>query len=136
MVESSPEVSADQATETESQINSLLSRAVEKEQKALEKEKDELIALKKDIDRKKSILDKKKLQKMMEELQERTEKLQTKTLEIQQKLLTKEKEMTADIVEEIRAIVIKIAKDNPSQRRFLEGWLARLDRMRKRMIKV
>ena len=88
-----------------------LQKEVEKEQKNVEKEKNDILKAKADLDKKKSIMDKAKLADEEQALQDKAEKLQAKALEIQQKLLSQEKALTANIVEEIRAIVQKIAKE-------------------------
>ncbi|MEI7541879.1 MAG: OmpH family outer membrane protein [bacterium] len=88
-----------------------LQKEVEKEQKNVEKDKDDILKAKAELDKKKSILDKSKVAEEEKALQEKAEKLQSKAMEIQQKLLSQEKELTANIVEEIRAIVQKIAKE-------------------------
>jgi Skp family chaperone for outer membrane proteins len=88
-----------------------LQKEVEKEQKNVEKEKDAILKAKADLDKKKSILDKAKVDEQEKALQDKAEKLQAKALEIQQKLMSQEKDLTANIVEEIRAIVQKIAKE-------------------------
>jgi outer membrane protein len=88
-----------------------LKKDVEKEQNILEQEKN---AIKKELDeleKKSSILDKKQLTAKKEELQKKAEQLQAKTLDVQQKLLTKEKELTSNIIDEIRAIIAKIGKE-------------------------
>lgn|ERR1035437_1415509 len=88
-----------------------LQKEVEKEQKNVEKEKNDILKAKAELDKKRSILDKSKVADEEKSLQDKAEKLQAKALEIQQKLLSQEKELTANIVEEIRAIVQKIAKE-------------------------
>ncbi len=88
-----------------------LQKEVAKEQKSIEKEKDDLLQMKADLDKKRSILDKDKVKQQEEELQAKLEKLQAKAMEVQQKLMSQEKELTANIVDEIRAIVQKIAKE-------------------------
>jgi len=88
-----------------------LQSKLEEEQKRIDKKKQEILKMKDDLDKQKSILDKNKLKEKEDELQQKLEKLQADALEIQQKLYGEEKELTANIVEEIRAIVQKIAKD-------------------------
>jgi outer membrane protein len=88
-----------------------LQKEVQVEQASIEKEKDDIKKAIDDLDKKSSIMDKKELSKQKNELQDRAEKLQAKMMDIQQKLMSKEKEMTADLVDEIRAIIVKIAKD-------------------------
>jgi len=84
---------------------------LEKEQKKIEEKKSEIIKLKEDLEKKASVLEKSKVDAKKAELQTKLEKLQSDAMEIQQKLLGQEKEMTANIVEEIRVIVKKIAEE-------------------------
>ncbi len=84
---------------------------LENEQKKIDEKKKEILKMKEDLDKQKTILDKNKLKEKESELQAKLEKLQADALEIQQKLLSEEKELTANIIEEIRAIVQKIAKE-------------------------
>ncbi|MCE5300890.1 MAG: OmpH family outer membrane protein, partial [Spirochaetia bacterium] len=88
-----------------------LQKEVEKEQKNIEKEKNDLIKLKKDLDNKKLVLDKDKVAAQEKELQDKLTSLQEKAMKIQQDLLNQEKELTANIVDEIRSIVQKLAKE-------------------------
>jgi outer membrane protein len=88
-----------------------LKKDVEREQKALEQEKDAIKKELDELDKKSSIMDKKQLSTKKEELQKKAEQLQAKTLDVQQKLLTKEKELTSNIIDEIRAIIAKIGKE-------------------------
>lgn len=88
-----------------------LQKELELEQKELEKERDAILAARKDLDKKRSVLDKKKAEEMEMDIAKKTQALQQKTMEIQQKLLSREKEMYAQILKEIRAIVVKIAKE-------------------------
>lgn len=90
---------------------SKLQSKLEAEQKKIDKSKQDILKMKQDLDKQKTILDKNKLKEKEDELQAKLEKLQAEALEIQQKLLSEEKELTANIVEEIRAIVQKIAKE-------------------------
>ncbi len=88
-----------------------LKKDVEKEQKALEQEKDAIKKELDELDKKSSIMDKKQLSAKKDELQKKAEQLQMKTLDVQQKLLTKEKELTSNIIDEIRAIIARIGKE-------------------------
>ena len=88
-----------------------LQKEVEKEQKAVEKEKDAILKEKADLDKKKAILDRAKVEELEMALQEKAQKLQEKALKIQQDLLAREKALTSNIIDEIRAIVQKIAKE-------------------------
>jgi outer membrane protein len=88
-----------------------LQKEMEAEQKNVEKEKDAILKAKSDLEKKMSVLDKSKVEEQQQELQDRAEKLQAKAQDIQQKLMNQEKDLTANIVEEIRAIVQKIAKE-------------------------
>ncbi|MCX8093017.1 MAG: OmpH family outer membrane protein [Candidatus Goldbacteria bacterium] len=88
-----------------------LKKDVEKEQKALEQEKEAIKKELDELDKKSSIMDKKQLSAKKEELQKKAEQLQMKTLDVQQKLLTREKELTSNIIDEIRAIIAKIGKE-------------------------
>jgi outer membrane protein len=88
-----------------------LKKEVDAQQASLEKETNSIKKTMDDLDKKASIMDKKELQKQKDDLQDRYEKLKMKTVEVQQTLMTKEKEMTSNLVEEIRAIIVKIAKD-------------------------
>ncbi|HDQ25712.1 MAG TPA: OmpH family outer membrane protein [bacterium] len=89
-----------------------LKAELDREQAALEKEKAAIIKESEDLEKKSTVMDRSELMKKQGELKTKAERLQMKTLEIQQKLLTKEKEMTAGLVDELRAIVVKIAKNN------------------------
>jgi len=84
---------------------------LEKEQKKIEEKKAEILKLKDDLEKKASVLEKSKVDAKKMELQTKLEKLQSDAMEIQQKLLGQEKEMTANIIEEIRVIVKKIAEE-------------------------
>jgi len=84
---------------------------VAKEEAILEKEQSDIKKALDDLDKKSSIMDKKELVKKKEELQTRYEKLRMRTMEVQQKLLTQQKEMTANLMDEINAIIAKIARD-------------------------
>jgi outer membrane protein len=88
-----------------------LQKQMEVEQKSIEKEKDSILKDKADLEKKMSILDKDTVEQKQKDLQSRAEKLQTKAQDLQQKLMDQEKDLTANIVEEIRAIVQKIAKE-------------------------
>lgn len=88
-----------------------LKKDVEKEQKTLEQEKDAIKKELDELDKKSSVMDKKQLSAKKEELQKKAEQLQMKTLDVQQKLLTREKELTSNIIDEIRAIIAKIGKE-------------------------
>jgi Skp family chaperone for outer membrane proteins len=91
-----------------------LKKEVDAEQAALEKETNSIKKTMDDLDKKSSIMDKKELQKQKDDLQDRYEKLKLKTVQVQQDLMAKEKEMTANLVDEIRAIIVKISKDKKS----------------------
>lgn len=88
-----------------------LKKDVEKEQKLLEKERDEIKKELDELDKKSSIMDKKQYNTKKEELQKKAEQLQAKILDVQQKLLTREKELTSNIIDEIRAIIAKVGKE-------------------------
>lgn len=89
----------------------VLQNELDAEKKALEKEQEDLIQASQDLKKRRTVLDKKKADEMEADLQRKAQALQQKALEIQQQLLTKEKEMYSQILDEIRAIVVKIAKD-------------------------
>jgi len=88
-----------------------LKKDVAVEEAALEKETNDIKKTMDDLDKKSSIMDKKELAKQKDDLQTRYEKLKMKTLDVQQKLMAQQKEMYANLVDEINAIVAKIAKD-------------------------
>jgi outer membrane protein len=88
-----------------------LKRDVKIEEEALEKEQSEIKKALDELDRKSSIMDKKEVAKQKDELQARYEKLKLKTMDSQQKLMAQQKEMYANLVDEVNAIVAKIAKD-------------------------
>ncbi len=88
-----------------------LQKELDAEKKALEKEQETLINASNDLKKKRSVLDKKKADEMELDLQRKAQALQQKAMEIQQKLLTREKEMYSQILDEIRAIVVKISKE-------------------------
>jgi len=88
-----------------------LKSEVAKEEAILEKEQNAIKKELEDLDKKSSIMDKKELSKKKDELQTRYEKLRARTMEVQQKLLSQQKEMTANLMDEINAIVAKIARD-------------------------
>jgi outer membrane protein len=88
-----------------------LQKEVQVEQAAMQKEKADIEKTLGDLDKKSSIMDKKEVAKQKDALEERYKKLQEKMMEVQQRLLAKEKEMTSNLVDEIRAIIVKIAKD-------------------------
>jgi Skp family chaperone for outer membrane proteins len=88
-----------------------LKKDVADEEATLEKETEDIKKTMDELDKKSSIMDKKELVKQKESLQQRYEKLKMKTLEVQQKLMAQQKEMYANLVDEINAIIAKIAKD-------------------------
>jgi outer membrane protein len=88
-----------------------LQKEVQSEQAAMQKEKADIEKTLENLDKKSSIMDKKELAKQKDALEERYKKLQAKMMEVQQRLLAKEKDMTSNLVDEIRAIIVKIAKD-------------------------
>jgi outer membrane protein len=99
-----------QYTGTE-KLTDKLKKDVKVEEDALEKETNDIKKTMDDLDKKSSIMDKKELAKQKDDLQARYEKLKVKTLDVQQKLMAQQKEMYANLVDEINAIVAKIAKD-------------------------
>ncbi len=88
-----------------------LQKEVKSEQAAMAKEKAEIEKVLENLDKKSSIMDKKELAKQKDALEERYKKLQARMMEVQQRLLAKEKDMTSNLVDEIRAIIVKIARD-------------------------
>jgi Skp family chaperone for outer membrane proteins len=97
-----------------------LQKEYDKEQKSLEKDRDDLVKQKADLDKKRNILDKDKIKEQEDELQSNLEKLQARAMEAQQKIAARDKELTANIVEEIKAIVKKIAEDKKYDYVFLK----------------
>ncbi len=84
---------------------------LDKEKTSLEAKKKEIQSLQDSLEKQKTVLSKEKEHNMEEQLQTKLEKLQADAADTQQKLLDEEKTMTANIVEEIRAIVQKVAKE-------------------------
>ncbi|MEI7640879.1 MAG: OmpH family outer membrane protein [bacterium] len=82
-----------------------------KEKKRLEEKKKELQKLADTYDKQKTTMSKDEKKNMEEELQTKLTKLQADTQETTQAIAQEEKDMTANIVEEIRAIIQKVAKD-------------------------
>lgn len=82
-----------------------------KEEEVLSKERDSIKAAYAELEKKSSIMDKKELAKKVEELKKREEKYQMAYLEAQQKLVTKQKEVMSGLMDEITAIVARIAKE-------------------------
>lgn len=88
-----------------------LKKDVAAEEAELEKETNDIKKTMDELEKKSSIMDKKELVKQKDALSQRYEKLKVRTLEVQQKLMTQQKEMYANLVDEINAIVKKIATD-------------------------
>jgi len=88
-----------------------LQEKLDAEKKTLESKKKEIQDLQDSLEKQKTVLSKEKEKNMEEQLQTKLEKLQAEASDTQQKLLDEEKTMTSNIVEEIRAIVQKVAKE-------------------------
>ncbi|MFP4465433.1 MAG: OmpH family outer membrane protein [Candidatus Goldiibacteriota bacterium] len=88
-----------------------LMKKKEEMEKNIEKEKQMLLERRDDLEKKAGVLDRKNLQKKQEELQQEIAKLSREAEEKARVLMSEEQSATGEIIEHIRAVVQKVAKD-------------------------
>ena len=88
-----------------------LKQEADKEKGKLAKQKDKLEAEIESLQSKQSVMTKEKYKQKEDELRKRTAALQQEIQEISNQLIIKEKNLTKNIVDEIKAIVAEVAED-------------------------